>query len=268
MSLVGLVVYVIIGAHFFQNFAGTLGVISVIPVFALIALALIGLVVVIVDTVRLHRHEPAVRTSARAGTSHHPLYAHAYRYPPRHQGSWLFGLFMLFFLALPAILYLPKQVNGVAYVAGAGHQDKFVAVSYHQICGRRGCSTVTDGYLQKSGADVAWSGQVPLGQSVSVRDQAWDWGSGRTLISGTGDAIGVIILGLFFDFLAGLMVVALVMIVRYEIPQQRPERQAVRALPVIYRNGPVLRGTGARRRRRPWLRRSRGPLGAMANCAA
>lgn len=217
VSLIGLVVYVIIGAHFFENLTGALGVISVIPVFALIALALTGLVVVIVDTVRLHRHEPDVRASAKAGTSHHPLYAHAYRYPPRHRGSWLFGLFMLFFLALPAILYLPRQVNGFAYVAGAGRQDTFVATSYHQVCGRGGCSTVTDGYLQNTGADVTWTGQVPLGQSFSVRDPTWDWGSGRTLISGTGDAIGVIVLSLFFDFLAGLMLLAVVMIARHEV---------------------------------------------------
>jgi hypothetical protein len=220
-SLIGLVVYVIIGGHFFQNLTGALDVISAIPVLVLLALVAAGLVMVIVDTVRLHRHEAGVRTSAAAGTSHHPLYAHAYRYPPRHRASWVFSLIMLVCLTIPAVLYLPKQVDGVAYLAGAGSHDTFVPVSYGQVCGRSSCSTVTDGFLQQSGADVTWSGRVPLGQSVPVRAPVWDWGSGRTLISGTGDAIGVTILGLFFDFLAVVMVIAVTAVVRHRLATWR-----------------------------------------------
>jgi hypothetical protein len=58
-------------------------------------------------------------------------------------------------------------------------------VSYGPVCisgvPHRGCQTVTDGYLSKSGADVTWGSVVPLGQPFSVRDPLWAWGSGRNL---------------------------------------------------------------------------------------
>jgi hypothetical protein len=216
-SLVGLVVYAVIGVHFFQNLTGALNVIAAIPVFVLPVLTVIGLVMVVVDTVRLGRHQDKVRASAAAMAVHHPLYAHAYRYPPRHRGSWVFGLIMLAALTVPAVLYLPKQVDGIAYLAGAGNQDTFIAVSYGQVCGRGNCSIVTDGYLKDSGASATWPGQVLLGQGISVRDQVWDWGSGRTITTGMGDAIGSTILGLFFDFLAVIMAIAATAIVRHSL---------------------------------------------------
>jgi uncharacterized membrane protein len=91
----GLVVCLGIDVNLFANLTGTAETLSVIPVFVLLALALTGLVVVIVDTSRIHGADAAVRVSAKDSVSHYPLYAHAYRSPPRHHGSWVFVIFML-----------------------------------------------------------------------------------------------------------------------------------------------------------------------------
>ncbi len=217
-SVTGLVVYVGIDAHLFTSLTGTAETLSVIPVFVLLALALAGLVVVIVDTSRIHRADAAVRVSAKGSVSHHPLYAHAYRYPPRHHGSWVFVLFMLVAMTGITVFLLPSLVNSWAYVAGAEHQDTFNPVSYAQACngvGRHGsCHIVTEGYLSKSGADVIWGSQLPLGQPFSVRDPLWAWGSGRTLTDGDGSAIPTIIAGLFFGGVTLLLLYVLVVIVR------------------------------------------------------
>ena len=58
--------------------------------------------------------------------------AYACRYPPKHRWTWV-----LSWLVMAILLGL-----GVAAVP---------ALIYGQICGRSGCSTVTDGYLQTSG---------------------------------------------------------------------------------------------------------------------
>jgi hypothetical protein len=110
-------------------------------------------------------------------------------------------------------------VNAWGYVVGAANRDTFNPVSYRQVCGGgvgRGvsCHTVTEGYLSKSGADVTWGSQVPLGQPFSVHDPLWAWGGGRTLTSGDGSAIPTIITGLFFDGVTLLLVYILVVIVR------------------------------------------------------
>jgi hypothetical protein len=116
------------------------------------------------------------------------------------------------------VFLLPAVVNSWAYVVGAEHQDTFNPVSYAQACsgvGRyTGCHIVTEGYLSKSGADVIWGSQVPLGQPFSVRDPVWAWGSGRTLTDGDGSAIPTIIAGLFFAGIALLLLYVLFVIVR------------------------------------------------------
>ena len=71
-SLIGLVVYVAVGAHLFDNLSGTSELLSMIPGFVLLALVLTGLIVAIVDTVRLRRADAAVRATARANVSHCP----------------------------------------------------------------------------------------------------------------------------------------------------------------------------------------------------
>jgi hypothetical protein len=230
-SVIGLVVYLGIGVNLFENLTGTAEILNVIPVFALLALVLAGLVVVIVDTSRIHRADAAVRVSAKGSVSHYPLYAHAHRYPPRHRGSWVFAIVMLVAMTGITVFILPAEVNSWAYVAGAENQDTFNPVSYGPAClavPRRGCQTVTEGYLSKSGADVTWGSQVPLGQPFSVRDPLWAWGRGRNLISGDGSAIANIIAGLFFDGVTLLLLYALVVIVR-DTSSRRSQRISVPA---------------------------------------
>ena len=232
-GVIGLVVYVGIGVNLFENLAGTAETLGVIPVFVLLALVLAGLVVVIVDTSRIHRADAAVRVSAKGSVSHYPLYAHAHRYPPRHRGSWVFAIFMLVTMTGITVFLLPAEVNSWAYAVGAENQDTFNPVSYGQACSGGvghgvGCHTVTEGYLSKSGADVTWGSQVPLGQPFSVRDPLWAWGTGRTLTSGEGSAIGTIVAGLFFDGVALLLLYVLVVIVR-DTPLRRSQRMSVPA---------------------------------------
>jgi hypothetical protein len=227
-SAIGLVVYAGIGASLFANLTGTAEVLSVIPVLVLLVLVLAGLVIVIVDTVRIHRADAVTRVSARGKVSHHPLYAHAHRYPPHHRGSWIFAIFMLVAMTGITVALLPAEVNSWAYVVGAENQDTFNPVSYDQACGRGGCRTVTEGYLSRSGADVTWGSQVPLGQPFSVRDPLWAWGDGRNLISGDGSAVGTIIAGLFFDGMTLLLLYVLVVIVRHT-PSRRSQRMSVPA---------------------------------------
>ena len=230
-SVIGLVVYAGIDVSLFENLTGTAETLRVIPVFVLLALVLAGLVVVIVDTSRIHRADAAVRVSAKGSVSHYPLYAHAHRYPPHHHGSWVFVIVMLVAMTSLAVFLLPADVNSWAYAVGAENQDTFNPVSYGPACitvPRRGCHTVTEGYLSKSGADVTWGSQMPLGQPFSVRDPLWAWGTGRTLISGDGSAIGTIVAGLFFDGVALLLLYVLVVIVR-DTPLRRSQRMSVPA---------------------------------------
>ena len=133
-SVIGLAVYAGIDVNLSGNLTGTAGILSVIPVYVLLALVLVGLVVVIVDTARIHRADAAVRVSAKGSVSHHPLYAHAHRYPPRHHGSWVFAIVMLVAMTGITVALLPVQVNSWAYVFGAENQDTFNPVSYGQSC--------------------------------------------------------------------------------------------------------------------------------------
>jgi hypothetical protein len=225
-SVIGLAVYVGIDVNLFENLTGTAGILGVIPAFVLLALVGAGLVVVIVDTSRIHRADAAVWVSAKGSVSHYPLYAHAHRYPPRHRGSWVFAIVMLAAMTGITVFILPAEVNSWAYVVGAENQDTFNPVSYSQACNSvthrypGGCQIVTEGYLSKSGADVTWGSQVPLGQPFGVRAPLWAWGRGRTLISGDGSAIPTIIAGLFFDGATLLLLYILVVIVR-DTPSRR-----------------------------------------------
>src|SRR5581483_12051732 len=92
---------------------------------------------------------------------------------------------------------VPALVDGVAYLAGAETTATFVPTSYGQICGRGGCSNVTNGYLGtgSSAAPATWPHQVPLGQPFTVREPLWNWGFGAVLIDGDGSAIAYIVLG-------------------------------------------------------------------------
>ena len=254
-SVIGLAVYLGIGVNPFENLTGTAETLSVIPVFVLLGLVLVGLVVVIVDTSRIHGADAGVQVSAKGSVSHHPLYAHAHRYPPRHHGSWVFAIVMLVAMTGFTVFLLPAQVNSWAYVVGAGNQDTFNPASYSQACNEMprggGCHMVTEGYLSKSGADVTWGSQVPLGQPFSVRDSLWAWGSGRNLTSGDGPAIETIVAGLFFDGATLLLLYILVVIVRdtSSRPSQRmpvPASTAPGAVRQAHPSGRGHHGSGVR----------------------
>jgi hypothetical protein len=219
-SAIGLAVYAGIDVNLFERVTGTAAALSVIPVFVLLGLVLAGLVVVIVDTARLHRADAAVRVQAKGSVSHHPLYAQAYRWPPRHHGSWVAVIFMLAAMTCITVYLLPEEVNAWAYVTGAENQDTFNPVAYSQcpVVFGRGCHVVTEGYLSRTGAEVNWGSLVPLGQPFSVRDPLWDWGTGRKLIDGDAAAIPDIVAGLFFDAVALLLLYVLVVIVRETSP--------------------------------------------------
>jgi hypothetical protein len=223
-SAIGLAVYAGIDVNLFGHVTGTAATLSAIPVFVLLGLVLAGLVVVVVDTSRLHRADAAVRVKAKGSVSHYPPYAHAYRWPPRHHGSWVAVLFMLAAMTFITAYLLPAQVNAWAYVAGTENQDTFTPVSYSHcpMVYSRGCHVVTVGYLSRTGAQVDWGSQVPLGQPFSVRDPLWAWGSGRKLINGDGSAIPDIVAGLFFDAAALLLLYVLVVIVREISPRPAP----------------------------------------------
>ena len=229
-SAIGVAVYAGIDASLFQSLTGTAQTLSAIPVFVLLALVLVGLVVVIVDTLRIRRAGAAARASAKGSVSHYPLYAHAHSYPPRHHGSWVFVILMLVAMTGITLFLLPAQVNSWAYVVGAEHQDTFHPVSYGQSCanlGRHGsCHIVTEGYLSKSGANVTWGSQVPLGQPFSARDPLWAWGSGRTLTGGDGTAITTILGGLFFDGVSLLLLYILVIVMRDKASRRSPRMPA------------------------------------------
>jgi hypothetical protein len=229
-SAIGLAVYAGIDVNLFERVTGTAATLSVIPVLLLAGLALAGLVVVIVDTARLHRADAAVRVKAKGSVSHHPLYAHPYRWPPRHHGSWFAVIFMLAAMTCITAYLLPQEVNAWAYVTGAENRDTFNPVSYSHcpIVYRRGCHVVTEGYLSRTGAQVDWDSVVPLGQPFPVSDPLWAWGSGRKLINGDGSAIPDIVAGLFFDAGALLLLYVLVVIVRETSPR-RSQRMPVPA---------------------------------------
>jgi hypothetical protein len=250
-SVIGLAVYAVIDVSLSENLTGTAETLSLIPVFALLALVLAGLVVVIVDTSRIHRADAAVRASAKGSVSHYPLYAHAHRYPPRHHGSWVFAIVMLVAMTGITVALLPAQVNSWGYVVGAENQDTFNPVSYGQSCANLarggGCHIVTKGYLSKSGADVTWGGQVPLGQPFSARDPLWAWGSGRTLTGGEGSAIATIIASLFFDGVTLLLLFIVVVVVRHSEPVPVPARADPGGVPRTSHPGRGHHGSGVRR---------------------
>jgi hypothetical protein len=215
------------------NASGAAVAVPAIFVLLLTAVFVAALVAAIVETVRLHRIDPSVRSRAGGHVAHHPVRAHAYRYPPRHRFSWVFcWVFMLILVGI-GVAALPGFVDGVAYLTGAESSATFVPVSYGQACGKGGCRAVTNGYLESAGAAVAgtgagsgagtgagtgagsvggapggsfpggtsmtWPDQVPLGQPFTVRAPLMDWGFGSQLIDGDGTAIGYIFAGVLLD---------------------------------------------------------------------
>lgn len=191
-------------------------------VLLLTALVVIALIAAVADTVKLRRRDPDVRARAVALTTHHPVRAHAYRYPPKHRLSWMYGWIMLLVFAGLGVAALPGLVDGVAFLAGAENSVTFVPVSAGQQCGKGGCHPVTNGYLQVPGSPSAtWPGQAPLGVPFQVRQPIMDWGFGGELIDGDGTAIGMVIAGVFFDGITVLVIFSGCMLTRNWLRHRR-----------------------------------------------
>jgi hypothetical protein len=121
---------------------------------------------------------------------------------PRRRAGWVFGTAALLFLMAPAVLLLPRQVNAIAWLAGAGRPDTFTGLSYASQCSSGSCTTVTDGILASTAQVITWPARAPLGQPVPVRDPVWVVLHQPQLDEGTGDALVGAALGLFFDAIA------------------------------------------------------------------
>jgi hypothetical protein len=132
----------------------------------------------------------------------------------RHRGSWVFVVLMLVAMTGLTVVFLPGEVNSVAYLTGVERHDTFNPVGYAQACSRGGCSTVTDGFLSSSGAEVTWDSQVPLGRSFPVRVPVWKWGIGHSLLSGQGQAIAGLVVGLIFNAFTAFLLFVIVMVMR------------------------------------------------------
>jgi hypothetical protein len=230
-SFVGLCVYAGIASHFFPNPAGAAGAANGLAVLALLGLTVLGLVVAIVDTVRLHRLAPDIRAHAIRGTSHHSVVGHAYRYPPHHRYSWVFGRLMLVAWVALTIGFLPDQVNSAGYLMSVGHSVTFLPESYGQDCGRSGCSTVTNGILVTgdAGTKATWPGKAPLFEPFTVRGPLWDaWGT-VDLVGDTVGAVIMVIFGLFLDAVTVLALISLVKFVQHWLTRQIQRRNQAAA---------------------------------------
>jgi hypothetical protein len=197
------------------------------------ALTVASLVIIAVDSRRLRRLPAEVRTAAAGAAKHHPVRAHAHRYPPRHLLSWAVGWVGMALIVFVAVVCFPGTVDGIGYLTGAGKSATFTGQSYDQSCGdlRTGCETVTDGVLTRNGVSVSttWPDQVPLGQPFAVRESVWNWGAGGSMIDGDGSAVAAIIGSLLLDAAAVTVVVLFARMVRNWL---RHRRQPVSGLAI------------------------------------
>jgi hypothetical protein len=220
-SVIAFVAFVVVGVNFWPDATGGVGAISGIIVVLLLTLAVISLITALTDTIRLNALEPSVRAAAVSGTSHHPVAAHPFRTPVRHKGSHVAVWFVLVLFVGLAVGFLPDQVNGIAYLAGAGKSVTFLPQSYQQVCGRGGCYNETNGTLLITPPTSAtWPDQVPLGQSFPVRQPFWNgWGS-PDLMNGA-EAGGVIFGIILFDVPTLLILYGLGLMVHHRLRRRR-----------------------------------------------
>jgi hypothetical protein len=206
------------------NASGAGLAVAAIFILLLTVVGIVALVASVVDTVRLRRRDVDVRRRAARRTAHYPVRAHAYSYPPRHRFTWVFSWVMMLILLGIGAASLPGLVDGVAYLAGGESSSAFLPLSYGQVCGRGGCSTVTYGVLA-NGASVTWPDQVPLDQSFAVREPLWDWGFGAQMIDDDGTAIWTIVAGVLFNIFGVLILVHLVKLARRWLRHRQLGRQ-------------------------------------------
>jgi hypothetical protein len=126
---------------------------------------------------------------------------------PRKRARVVLGLLIYLGAAIAmlgfSVTHTPHLVNAVAYVAGVGGTDTFIARANGVDCNYRGgCRPFTTGVLENGGTSVTWPGKVAPGIRFPVRAPFWPLGMGRTIISGAGDAVTGILGPLVFYILA------------------------------------------------------------------
>lgn len=131
------------------------------------------------------------------------------RIRPRKRARVVSGLLAYLIAAIGvmglSVAYTPHVVNAVAYVTGLGGTDTFLAQATGADCRKGVCHPFTTGVLERSGASVAWPGKVAPGSRFPVRAPVWRLGMGKTIISGTGDAVTAILGPLVFYVVALLL---------------------------------------------------------------
>jgi hypothetical protein len=184
-------------------------------VIVLAALTIVGIVAAVVDTVLLRRRPPAVRAQAAPLAAHHPGRLQAHHYPPRHWVIWVLRWVGMLLILVVAVVSVPAVVDGVAYLAGAGHTATFDPTSYQTNC-QYTCQTSTDGILETGGTrvDASWPNVVPLGRPFQIRAPVWRWGLGLALIDSDRTAVIAVVISLLIEAGAVFVAVGLVRLVR------------------------------------------------------
>jgi hypothetical protein len=201
VSLVGFIVAAAVAAK--PTTGGTASFLLDLAGLLMLIVFVAALVMVFVITARLRQHALEVRGPALAvhRAAQHPVLAHPHD-RHRHPYGYVFGLVLLAGWMVGAVVFVPRLVDSIAYLTGAGGSATFVPSSYFQQCGSRtGCSTGTNGVLKFDGhqAPASWPAQVPLNVPFTVREPVWRWALGSGLINGDGTAIGNLIVGLIFE---------------------------------------------------------------------
>jgi hypothetical protein len=100
-------------------------------------------------------------------------------------------------LALPALLFLPAQVDAAAYLADAGPTATFLPLV-------NGPSSETTGILTTGHASVTaiWPAKVPLFRPFALHPPVWAWGTGHGIITSTATAIVETLGCLFLNVIA------------------------------------------------------------------
>lgn len=142
-----------------------------------------------------------------------PPYLNPQVSPKRATGTLAFAILLP--LALGSVVYLPRQVDALAYLSGTGQTATFYPDDSNQVCGRFGCSTSTEGTLNADGTgpEFTW----PADSSVDpfkVWVPVWAWGTGRTVVTGDGMAVHNTFIGVFLDLIAALVIGSFVSAVR------------------------------------------------------
>lgn len=206
-SLTGFVVAVAAAAS--NGAGGTASFLLDLVGLLMVIVFVVALAMVFVDTARLRQHAPAVRGPARAThrTAHRSVLVHPHHHRP-HPVVYVFGVLMVAGWIVGGVVMLPRLVDSVGYLAGAGGSATFVPGSYVQQCSSHGCSTVTNGVLEVHGqpSSATWPAQVPLKVPFTVREPVWRWALGSGLINGTVTAVGSLFVGLIFEGAALLAV--------------------------------------------------------------